>query len=305
MERVIFGDNQFFGINHSSEEKSRAQAIRFKDNQAIMEVLDIAIEEGIQTFMCTTHDRIADICQTLRADSKYENFSIYPCMPYAHKYSNAVTELGIMGSIKQYLPGNIFSTLAKGGMAFVKKDFIAMMELMIDAEMKMFKGISTPVIFLQNVVTDLLLGLGMSDFLVGFHQYVRQKYKAEAGFITMNLPLLLSVLESHGIQNPTICASINKLGFRMSGGKEVYEKIIAEKRCRLIAMQVFAAGAIAPKEALEYVCNMDGIESILFGASSRGNIRNSKSLIDTYTEKRHQSVTDPLNKKTVKNYLPL
>lgn len=305
MERVIFGDNQFFGINHSSEEKSRAQAIRFKDNQAIVEVLDIAIEEGIQTFMCTTHDRIADICQTLRADSKYENFSIYPCMPYAHKYSNAVTELGIMGSIKQYLPGNIFSTLAKGGMAFVKKDFIAMMELMIDAEMKMFKGISTPVIFLQNVVTDLLLGLGMSDFLVGFHHYVRQKYKAEAGFITMNLPLLLSVLESHGIQNPTICASINKPGFRMSGGKEVYEKVIAEKRCRLIAMQVFAAGAIAPKEALEYVCNMDGIESILFGASSRGNIRNSKSLIDTYTEKRHQSVTDPLNKKTVKNYLPL
>ncbi|MDP4129494.1 MAG: hypothetical protein Q8918_13700 [Bacteroidota bacterium] len=305
MERVIFGDNQFFGINHSSEEKSRAQAIRFKENQAIVEVLDIAIAEGIQTFMCTTHDRIADICETLRADSKYENFTIYPCMPYAHKYSNAVTELGIMGSIKQYLPGNIFSTLAKGGMAFVKKDFIAMMELMIDAEMKMFKGISTPVIFLQNVVTDLLLGLGMSDFLVGFHHYVRHKYKAEAGFITMNLPLLLNVLESRGIENPTICASINKLGFRMSGGKEVYEKTIAEKRCRLIAMQVFAAGAIPPKEALEYVCNMDGIESILFGASSRGNIRNSKSLIDAFTEKRRESFVDPSNKQTADNYLSL
>ncbi|HXS54566.1 MAG TPA: hypothetical protein VN726_00500 [Hanamia sp.] len=286
MERIIFGDNQFFGVNHSSDEKSRAQSIKFKDNRSIIDVLDIALDEGINTFMCTTHDRIAEICNNLRSDNKYQNFQIYPCMPYAHKYANAVTELGIIGTIKQYVPGNIFSTFAKGGLAFVKKDFISMMELLIDAEMKMFKGISTPVIFLQNVVTDLLLGLGMTDFLIAFYNYIREKHHAEAGFITMNLPLLLSTLENAGIKNPTICASINKIGFRMSGGKEVYEKIIAEKRCKLIAMQVFAAGTISPREALDYVSKMDGIDSILFGASSRANIKNSKELIDSFTREK-------------------
>lgn len=285
MERVIFGDNQFFGVNHSSDEKSRAQALKFKDNQSILNVLNVVTDEGIQTFMCTTHDRIAEICNTIRSDPKFKDFKIYPCMPYAHKYANAVTELGIIGTIKQYVPGNIFSTFAKGGVAFVKKDFISMMELLIDAELKMFQGISTPVIFLQNVVTDMLLGLGMTDFLVAFHEYVRKKHNAEAGFITMNLPLLLNKLESSGIENPTICASINKNGFRMSGGKDVYEKLIAEKRCKLIAMQVFAAGTIPPKEALEYVCQMDGIQSILFGASSRANIKNTKELIDLYSRK--------------------
>lgn len=286
MDRVIFGDNQFFGVNHSSDEKSRAQAIKFKDNQSILNVLNIAIDEGIDTFMCTTHDRISDICNTIRGNEKYRNFKIYPCMPYAHKYANAVTELGIIGTIKQYVPGNIFSTFAKGGMAFVKKDFVSMMELLVDAEMKMFKGISTPVIFIQNVITDLLLGLGMSEFLVAFNNYIREKHNAEPGFITMNLPLLLDTLESNGIKNPIICSSINKAGFRMSGGKEIYEKVIAEKRCRLIAMQVFAAGTISPKEALQYVCEMDGIESILFGASSRVNIKNSKELIDFYSKEK-------------------
>lgn len=283
MDRVIFGDNQFFGVNHSSDEKSRAQAIKFKDNKTIIDVLKNALDEGIGTFMCTTHDRIADICHTIKSDKKFEHFQIYPCMPYAHKYANAVTELGVIGTIKQYVPGNIFSTFAKGGMAFVKKDFISMMELLIDAEMKMFKGIRTPVIFIQNVVTDLLLGLGMTDFLVAFYDYIKEKHNAEPGFITMNLPLLLTTLENAGIKNPTICASVNKIGFRMSGGKEIYEKIIAEKRCHLIAMQVFAAGSIPPKEAIEYVAGTDGIESILFGASSRGNIKNSKELIDNYT----------------------
>ena len=285
MDRILFGDNQFFGVNHSSDEKSRAQSIRFKENESILDILNISIEEGIPTFMCTTHDRIAEICKTIRVDKKFEKLIIYPCMPYAHKYANAVTELGILGSIKQYLPGNIFSTFAKGSMAFLKTDYISMMELLVDAEMKMFKDIPTPVIFLQNVVTDLLLGLGMTDFLVGFHKYIREKYNAEAGFITMNLPLLIKVLEANGIENPTICASINKAGFRMSGGKQIYEKIIAEKRCKLIAMQVFAAGSISPKEALEYICNLKGIDSILFGASSRANIRNSKDLIETFSKK--------------------
>ena len=123
MQRVIFGDNQFFGVNHSSDEKSRAQAIKFKDNKTILSTLNIAMDVGINTFMCTTHDRIAEICQSIRYDKSYEHFNIYPCMPYAHKYANAVTELGIIGTIKQYVPGNLFGTFAKGGLAFVKKDF--------------------------------------------------------------------------------------------------------------------------------------------------------------------------------------
>jgi hypothetical protein len=290
MERIIFGDNQFFGINHSSEEKSRAQALKFKTNQSIVKVLDIIMNEGIRTFMCTTHNRIADICDSMRSDSRYETLHIYPCLPYAHKYANAMTELGILGTIKQYVPGNLFSTFAKGGLAFVKKDFIAMMQLLIDAELKMFKGISTPVIFIQNVITDLVLGLGMTDFFVAFDRYIREKYNAEPGYITMNLPFLLNTLESCGIENPTICASINKSGFRMSGGKQLYEMTIAEKRCRLIAMQVFAAGTIPPHEALEYVCEMDGIESILFGASSRTNIQNSKELIEFFSNRKIQKV---------------
>ncbi|WP_209329523.1 hypothetical protein [Lunatimonas salinarum] len=283
MDRVLFGDNQFFGVNHASDEKSRAQTIRFQDNKAIMDVLDIAIDEGINTFMCTTHDRIEYICDIVRGNPKYQDFKIYPCMPYAHKYANAVTELGILGTVKHFVPGNVFSTFAKGGFAFVKKDFASLVKLMIDAELKMFRGINTPVIWMQNVITDLLLGLGMVDFLKVFYDHIKEKHEAEPGFITMNLPLLLDTLEKAGIKNPTICASINSIGFRMSGGKERYEEVIAQKRCNLVAMQVLAAGAIPPKEAFQYVCGLSGVDSILFGASSRGNIRQSKQLIDSFS----------------------
>jgi len=289
MERIIFGDNQFFAVNHISDEKSRAQSIKFKDDSEIIKTLDIAIASGINTFMCTTHDRIANICEIIRKNpEKYKDFKVYPCMPYAHKYANAVTELGIAGTLKQYVPGNFVTSLFKGGVAYLSKDFISIMELMIDAEMKIFKGINTPVIFLQNVITDLLLGLGMDEFLVGYAKHIRQKYNAEPGFITMNLPKLLNVLEKNGIYNPIICTSINKVNFRMSGGKAIYEKVLSEGRCRIIAMQVLGGGAIPAGEALEYVSNLPNVESILFGASSRQNIENTVETIHHYDKVKNE-----------------
>lgn len=287
MERILFGDNQFFAVNHISDEKSRSQSIRFKEDSAIIKTLDQARDAGVNTFMCTTHDRIAKICDIIRQNpEKYADFNMYPCMPYAHKYANAVTELGIAGTLKEYVPGNFIGSMFKGGVAFLSKDYLSIMELLIDSEMKMFKGINTPVIFLQNVLTDFLLGLGMKDILIAFHAYIKKKYKVEAGFITMNMPKLLYVLKEGGIENPIICSSINSAGFRMSGGKALYEKVLKEEQFRPIAMQVLGGGAIPVKEALEYVCSFPQIESILFGASSKANIDQTVGFIKGFDQDR-------------------
>ena len=283
MDKVLFGDNQFFAVSHLSDEKSREQAIRFKDDISIIRVLDQARDLGINTFMCTTHDRIANICDHMRANpEKYRDFKIFPCMPYAHKYANAVTDLGIIGAVKQYIPGNIFSTFTKGGVALLQKDFIGLMEIFIDAEMKMFKGINTPVIFIQNVLVDMILGLNMLEVFKEYDSYIRKKYNAEPGYITMNMPLLLDSLNLIGIENPIICSSINKIGFRMSGGREIYEKYLTEKTLRPIAMQVLAAGALRPGEAIEYLGKFPKIESVLFGASSKSHIQETKEIIEEY-----------------------
>ena len=285
MDRVLFGDNQFFGVNHMSEEKARAQSIRFQDLQAIIDVLDSAYAEGIRAFMCTTHDRMAEVCDHFRANAaKYPDYQFYPCMPYAHKYANAVTEHGMIDALRMFLPQNgAVAAMFKGGVALANKDIEAIMQLLVDAEMKMFHGLKTPVIFIQNVITDLLLGLGLKQLFRIFHDHVRSRYGAEPGFITMNVPRLLDVLEEVGIDNPIVCANINKIGFRMCGGIAAYEHTIAERRFRPIAMSVFASGAISPREAIEYVCRQPRIGSIVFGASGRANIRQTKALIDELT----------------------
>jgi hypothetical protein len=281
MDRILFGDNQFFGVNHMSEEKARAQAMQFRDTQSIMRVLDHAYDAGIKVFMCTTHDQVGEIVDIVReSPHRYPDFEFYPCMPYAHKYANSVGEVGTLETIRRFAPGGVVETLIKGAISAITQDIHKLMEILVDAEMKRFAGVKTPVVFVQNVVTDLMLGLKLYDVLAAFDRHIRRKYGAEAGFITMNLPLLVGALEEVGVKNPIVCANINKIGFRMAGGVDAYRELLRLGRCRAIAMSVFASGAIPAKEAIDWVCSLEGLHSIVFGASSPGHILQSKELIE-------------------------
>jgi len=284
MERILFGDNQFFGVNHLSEEKARQQSMRFQSLDAIVDVLQAALHAGAGGFMCTTHDKIAQIADRVRADpARWQGFTFYPGMPYAHKYANAVTELGYFDALRKFLPREgLVDTVLRGSKAVLGKDIESMMTLLVDAEMKMFEGLPTPVIFLQNVVTDLIQGLGFVDAFRIFSDHCAKRYGAEAGFITMNLPKLLPMLADAGIDNPIVCANVNKVAFRMSGGIEGYRAATAQRPARVIAMSVLASGGIRPREAIEWVVNEPYVASILFGASSRANIENTVELIHEF-----------------------
>jgi len=282
MDKLLFGDNQFFGVNHMSEEKARAQAMQFQDLDAVMSVLTSAYDAGIKTFMCTTHDRVAEVCDRVRSEpERFSDFTFHPCMPYAHKYANAVTETGILGALRKFLPDEGFLNAAvRGGKSFAKKDIEGIITLLVDAEMTMFRGLSTPVIWLQNVVVDLLLGLQFDDAFKIFSDHVKQRYNAEPGFITMNLPMLLNTLQVVGLQNPLVCSNINKIGFRMSGGIQAYRNVLEKHDFRAVAMSVFASGAIPPGEAIEWIFEQPNIEAIVFGASNKSHILNTQALVD-------------------------
>jgi phosphoribosylformimino-5-aminoimidazole carboxamide ribonucleotide (ProFAR) isomerase len=115
---------------------------------------------------------------------------------------------------------------------------------------------------------------------------VKRRYDAEAGFFTMNLPKLLAALHSAGLENPIVCANVNKAGFRMSGGIEGYRQAAAKYPARIIAMSVFASGGISAREAIQWVTKESYVESIVFGASGRGNIADTVALIHEFDRQR-------------------
>lgn len=288
IDKIIFGDNQFFGINHMSQEKAQQLAEKFFDINSIYEVYDIAIDSGIRAIMLNSNDRAKDICQNFRLNrSKYPEISWYPSIPYPHKYANLISEKGIVPTINEILFKDntalgVVGMMAKGGAAVFGKDAIKMMQMLIDLEMKIFKGLNVKVIFLQNIITDLLLGYNVKDIFEAYCDYVRKKYNVLPGLITQNMPVLKSKLELWGIDELVICCSFNKLGYLMSPDIKSYT-IATENsdpsKYQLMAMSTLASGAINAKEAYEFL-NKQKIQSVVFGASTKNHIKETIKLIN-------------------------
>ena len=288
LDRIIFGDNQFFGINHMSEEKAQVQYEKFRKVSAIIDVIDIAYDSGIRAFMFNTHSLVKDICDHFRNDpDRYTDLKLYVSMPYAHKYASAVADKGIFGALKDTIISgssamDVVSMLTKGGFSLFEKDMLRVAQILVDIEMKMFHDLNVKVIFIQNIVTDLLLGFGVKEVFISFANHIRDKYGVEPGFVTLNLPRLVEFLLDCGIENPIVCSAINKAGYFMNPDIDTYEKTLREKQFRPMAMSILASGAVKPEQAVEYICRQPNIQSIVFGASSKKHIVETKNLIESY-----------------------
>ena len=288
IDKIVFGDNQFFGINHMSQEKAQALSEKFYKIENIFKIYDDAIESGIDSIMLNSNDRAKDITTYFKENkAKYGHISWYPSIPYPHKYANLVAEKGIFPAINEVLfkdnsVGGMMNMVMKGGSAVFQKDAIKLMTMLIDVEMRMFKGLDVKVVFLQNIITDLMLGYEVKDVFYEYCQHVRKKYNAIPGLITQNMPLLKSKLEEWGIEEVVICSSFNKIGYLMSPNVNSYVEAIKnndDNKYQLMAMSTMASGAVPVKEAYEFV-NKQNLQSVVFGASSKKHIQETVSLIN-------------------------
>jgi hypothetical protein len=287
IDTVVFGDNQFFGINHMSQERAQQLAEQFYDLENIFRVYRTALDAGVRAIMLNSNDRAAEICAHFRAHAAdYPPLAWYPSIPYPHKFANLISEAGLLGALNAILFKDAsaltgLGAITQGGLAFLSRDAMQLMRMLVDVEMRMFAGLDVRAVFLQNVVTDLLLGLGLREFFAGYCEHVRRKYQALPGLITQNLPRLRTQLRDWGITEVVICTSINKLGYLMSPGVAAYEEALAANDPRdyqIMAMSTLASGAIPAVEAYRYV-NALNVQSVVFGASSRRHIEETVGLI--------------------------
>lgn len=287
IDKIILGDNQFFGINHRSQEKAEEMLKRFGNIENIFEVYDNAFDCGVKAVMLNSNDKAIAICDRFRANkSKYGDVTWYPSIPYAYKYANMVNELGIFPAVNEVLfKGNtasgVLGMIGKGASFVFTKDAMKMMEMLIDVEYKMFRDLDVKVFFLQNIITDLILGYNIREVFEHYVEYIRKKYKVIPGFITLNMPYLKGKLEDWGIEEVVICSSINAAGFNMHPSKEEYERVIAANdasKYQLMAMNVLASGSITVQQSFDYINSLN-IQSVVFGASSKGHIKSSVDMI--------------------------
>jgi hypothetical protein len=281
--KAILGDNQFLGVNHANQAKATELFERFKNPDAILNVIGFAYEAGVRDFMFTTHDRYELIFDEIRRSNLFPSMYYTPCLPYAHKYWAKLSDrgpVGLMTSTLSEIRTLNFVPAVLGLLVGKKKGII---QVLTQIETLMCKGLQVRGIFLQNLAFDFLMSMELNSVIEDFSDIVTNRLGAYPGFITMNHAKATDFLcDRLSFEKPWICANFNINGFRMNPSRTVCEASFSNGKSNNIAMSVLASGQFCPKDAMSYaVDNMHKghIDSILFGSSSRENIISNVSHI--------------------------
>lgn len=283
IDSIILGDNQFFGVNHLSEEKGMQTREKFKDISEIRRILYSAMDHGVKGVFFSTHPDIYQITEMMRNDSAIKNhFNIYVNVPYIVKYISMVNTMGPVGTVQTMLGGNeagkSLKLIAAGTKNLLTMDYLNLVNRLVDVEILPFHDLNVKAVLLHNSLCDLALGYQLGNIIKSFDGYVKNKLKLIPGYGTQNYPAFAKFLLKSGIEQSFVMTAINKIGFYMNPGTDAYEEYLKNDNNCVLAMATLASGRLTPDEAYEYLGRI-GIRNVVVGLSSEKHANETFSAI--------------------------
>ncbi|MCE7699809.1 MAG: hypothetical protein K8E24_013670 [Methanobacterium paludis] len=279
---LILGHNQFIGISHISDERSREREQKFSKIENIYNVVETASELGYKNMIMETHPRMVDFFNYYKENQTFD-MNFYLQVPYAVGYVKKMNEKGVMGLVSDLVGQTGFSgagSLALKGVAnLFKRDYMKLAMSVLKLEVSPFTDVNIKALMLHNVVTDLLSSLGMSEAFLTYEKYVKDELGMDPALVTLNFPLLKNNLENWGIEPSFVMTPVNPQGYDMNPSRENVEKNIKDYKGKIIAMNVLGGGAFSVQDSSSYIKTFGNINHCVIGASSGAHL---KELIETF-----------------------
>ena len=286
IDKIILGDNQFFGVNHMSESRGMETREKFKDINEIKKMMYTAKELGATGVFFSTHPDIYEITDMIREEKELrEHYNIYVNVPYIVKYISMMNTKGPVGTIQTMLQGNDNSKKLKlfteGAKNLITTDYIGLALQLVDVEVAPFHDLKIKSVLLHNSLCDLALAYDMKEVIRRFDEHVRSELGVIPGYGTQNYPAFSEFLEDIGLKNNFVMTAVNKMGFYMNPNNVEYENKIGKDGNTVLAMASLASGRLKPQEAYDYLGKI-GIEHVVVGLSSKKHAEETFSTIKKY-----------------------
>ena len=277
--KLILGDNQFFGVNHADLKKAALTRELFSSHESIADFIKESLNIGLDGFMINSNDLGFKVVE--RFDFKNQNAECHYSIPYPHKYAGIVNDSGMLALLslvfRQLRFRDVYSVIK-----FVLT-FNAANLLPIIVRMEIPKSLPKgSVVYLQNVVTDLIMGLKNGDEILNCYINSVRSMGYKPGLITLNPTSLIEGLkQSHSQDELFLCFNINYSGFNVFPSVSKVEEAIVDAKettkWKLMGMSVFSSGSkgISIKESIAYIKSLQ-LDYVVFGSSKLSNIENNK-----------------------------
>lgn len=270
MPDIVFGDNHFFGINHLSIEKADRYKTLFSSNEALTKVFQSLARNGVNEQMISAHATAGQVCRVALAT--HPTLKIHPVIPYAHAINDSAASEGVIKTAVQLLrPSVIDICRLMGQLLHPRKDAIipySSVDRFIRRQLRVFGDIppeNRGVLFMSNVFTDLLIGLGAWEWIERLN-VICKKYGYSAGVITYNPSAFLN-----RINLPiSLCINYNHKHYLTNIEHDALDTLI--RQYPVWAMGVFGSGAYSASDVVADLKTRD-FRKVVFASSREGRLR--------------------------------
>ena len=279
MMKQILGDNQFFGVNHYDINKGQVVQNKFNSNDTIITFINDSINIGLNGFMINSNSRGYQIVDSISNTTKGE---IHYSIPYPHNFAAMVNEGGMLTVLKYVFEKSTFKSLfIHCPRFFFTGNIKYIIPLILDLEIpkNLKKG---SFIYLQNIVTDLLIGMKRNDLLEVFCKLIIRK-GFMPGIITLNpviLDEILSKFDSKIQKKLILCFNINNRGFNVFPNLNDVELFIFKKSLyKKMGMSILSSGGVKNiQDALFYIKKLP-LEYVVYGSSNIKNVETNYNIL--------------------------
>jgi hypothetical protein len=251
----------------------------FSDNESIISFIKDSNDMGLSGFMINSNNRGYEITNFISKTFKGE---IHYSVPYPHKFASMVNEGGMLMLLNYVISKSSFKSLFLHFPRFLITGNIKYtLPLILDLEIpkNLTKGSH---VYLQNIVTDLLLGMKRFDLLESFcNSLIKKGYFP--GLITLNPVLLDEVISNfnpHLQKQLIICFNINISGFNVFPSlNEVESVIFKESSYKKMGMSILSSGGAKNiQDSLNYIKTLP-LDYVVYGSSNLRNIEINYNLL--------------------------
>lgn len=284
--KLILGDNQFFGVNHADLKKAALTKELFNSHQKISDFIKKSLKLGLDGFMINSNDLGFKVIEGFGFKSK--DTECHYSIPYPHKYAGIVNDSGMIALLslvfKQLRLKDVFSIL-KFVLTF---NVVHLLPIIVRMEIpkSLPKG---SVVYLQNIVTDLIMGLNNGDKILRAYIKSVKSMGYIPGLITLNPTNLSEVLKLSHLQDEIyLCFNINYSGFNVfpsvSRVEETIKDIKKNTNWKLMGMSIFSSGAsgVSIEKSIDYIETLE-LDYVVFGTSKLDNIAKNISRFKSKT----------------------
>ena len=277
--KQILGDNQFFGVNHNDLDKGDKTKFLFQENTSIISFINDSIQIGLDGCMINSNKRGYQIVEYI---SQNNNCEVHYSVPYPHKYASIVNEGGMMALLSFVLKkASIRSLIINVPKFFMTGNIKYILPLILELEIP--RGLKKgSYIYLQNIVTDLVIGMKRNDLLESFCKIILGMGYMP-GLITLNPILLDEIISQYDVniqKKLIVCFNINKGGFNVFPCVDVVEKlIIKDTKYMKMGMSILSSGGTDNiLSSIEYIKGLP-LDYVVYGSSNINNVKMNYNLL--------------------------